>query len=524
MYLQKAQIDNPHVCILFRYTSFIVNIQKTWYDQSINNRNEAVMNSDQNTFHSFGLSKEILQSLRILGYKEPTPIQIKAVPAILSGRDILGRSGTGTGKTAAFSIPICEMVLWEGNLPQALILEPTRELAVQVRLETFHIGRNKRLKVPVVFGGMPVDKQALSLKQKSHIVVGTPGRIMDHVRRGNLMLDEIKYLVIDEADLMLDMGFLDEVKQIMELLPPDRITMLFSATINEEISLLADNYMKNPLSIQIDSDPDINGEITQFFCPVDSGNKYNMLLSVLIVEKPVECMIFCATREMVNTLYRKLLRDGIKCGMLHGELDQRERLRTVDEFRSGRFHLLICTDVAARGIDFDNITHVINYDFPTGKETYVHRIGRTGRNGKSGQAVSMVTPEEMRMQKAVEAFTLQTLQEKIYPDRHTLDEEAYRNDLKKYTQPKERKGAQFQKSITRLSIGGGRKSKMRATDIVGTICNIEGISAEDIGIVDVRDSLTYVEIHNNKGRLVLDELQSRPVKGKIRKVRITRGL
>ncbi|SHJ64377.1 DEAD/DEAH box helicase [Parasporobacterium paucivorans] len=482
------------------------------------------MFSIQNNFSGFGLSQEIIDALTLLRYTEPTQIQKETIPAALEGRDILGKSGTGTGKTAAFAIPICEKVLWEENLPQALILEPTRELAVQVKMEIFHIGRKKRLKVPVVFGGMPVDKQALSLKQKSHIVVGTPGRIMDHVRRGNLQLGSIKYLVIDEADLMLDMGFLDEVQEIIELLPADRMTMLFSATVSSEIDGLVHRYMNNPLSIVVEPESGTTGEISQEVYYAESENKYHILVSVLIRENPQDCMIFCATREMVNTLCHKLGRDKIRCGMLHGELDQKERLKTIDDFRDGRFHYLICTDVAARGIDFDNITHVINYDFPTGKETYVHRIGRTGRKGRSGKAISLVTPEEMKMKQAVEEYTSQPIREMECPDRKRLDEDAFRKKLKENTVLKERKGNVFNKTIMRLSIGGGRKSKMRAVDIVGTICNIDGISAQDIGIIDVRDSLTYVEILNNKGEKVLDELQNKPIKGKVRKVRTTRGM
>jgi superfamily II DNA/RNA helicase len=272
------------------------------------------------------------------------------------------------------------------------------------------------------------------------------------------------------------------------------------------------------------SETETVSQIAQELYFVDSETKYQTLLTLLIQENPKDCMIFCATREMVNTLFHKLSRDKIKCGMLHGELDQRERLQTTEDFRDGRFHYLICTDVAARGIDFDHITHVIHYDFPTGRETYVHRTGRTGRNGSDGKAISLVTIEEKKMVDAVEAYTLQKIEKKVCPNRAELDEDAFWKKQKEKNVRKARKGDVFHKTIMRLSIGGGKKSKMRAVDIVGAICNIDGVSAEDIGIIDVRDSLTYVEILNNKGKIVLDELQNKTIKGKIRKVHITRGL
>ena len=474
-------------------------------------------------FERFKLSPEILETLKLLKYHEPTPIQVEVIPAALEGRDILGKSQTGTGKTAAFAIPICEQVIWDEFLPQALILEPTRELAVQVKAEIFHIGRAKRLKVPVIFGGMPVDKQAVTLKQKSHIVVGTPGRIMDHVRRENLNLSNVRYLVIDEADLMLNMGFIDEVKEIVQLLPKDRKTMLFSATLDDGIIELSNWCMTDPLSIVLEGDEETTIDVSHEIYYALQDEKYECLMKVLMQENPTDCMIFCGTREMVNTLYQKLKRNQIRCGMLHGDLDQRERLRIIDQFREGKFHYLICTDVAARGIDFDNISHVIQYDFPNAKETYIHRAGRTGRNGKSGKAICIATQEEKRKVREVESYAEMKFTENPIPDIGEAVEKKFWAKQKERTELKARKGAIFQETITRLSIGGGKKSKMRAVDIVGTICSLDGIEAEDIGIIDVRESLTYVEILNNKGEDVMERLQDKPIKGKIRKVRLAKG-
>lgn len=477
----------------------------------------------KNQFQTYQLSNEILEALTLLGYKEPTEIQQDVIPVALAGRDIIAKSQTGTGKTAAFSIPICENTQWEENLPQALILEPTRELAVQVKEEIFYIGRKKRLKVPAVFGGFPIDKQIQTLQQKSHIVVGTPGRVMDHIRRGSLNLEKVKYFVIDEADLMLDMGFLEDVKQLMDRIPASRQMMLFSATLGEEVKDLAEESMKNPVEIVKEETEETVSEIEQFFYEAELEEKYDVLVSLLIQENPQQCMIFCDTREMVNVLYRKLKRDHISCGMIHGELDQRERLQNIQNFRTGRFRYLIATDVAARGIDFEEMPLVINYDFPKGRETYVHRVGRTGRNGNIGKAVSLISSEETRMFKTVQAYIGKEIPVKNIPKRSELDEKRFWAEQKKKAVPKAQKGDALEQAITHLVIGGGKKSKMRAVDIVGTLCNIDGMNASDIGIIDVRDSVTHVEILHGKGDMVCQVLQKKPVKGKVRKVNIRRN-
>ncbi|MDD3140450.1 MAG: DEAD/DEAH box helicase [Lachnospiraceae bacterium] len=475
-------------------------------------------------FNQYDLEPEIIEALTMLGYVKPTPIQLEAIPEILLEKDIVGKSQTGSGKTAAFAIPICQMVDWNENAPQALILEPTRELAVQVKEEIFRIGRKKKLKVPVVFGGMPVDKQVLSLKQKAHIVVGTPGRVLDHVRRGSLKLDKIKYLVIDEADLMLDMGFATDVEFVLQSIKPAPVIMLFSATLGEHLTHLIEQYMKAPKIIIIESETETVESVEQIGYFIENDKKFKSLVNLMICDPPENSMVFSGTREMVNVLFRQLKKAGIRCGMLHGEMEQRERLRTIDEFRQGKFHCLITTDVASRGIDFENITHVFNYDFPTNKENYVHRIGRTGRNGKSGKAVSFIQNSEKKMLNAVEEFTGVKITITNLPDKEEIADKKtlFLKKQKEQIVLKAGKGAVFNKTIAKLSIGGGKKSKMRAGDIVGTICAIEGITQEDIGIIDVRDSLTYVEIFNGKGDIVLDALQDKTIKGKVRKVRKTR--
>lgn len=472
-----------------------------------------------NEFQDFGLSIEILEALNGLGYQKPTNIQQEVIPPMLAGKNVVAKAPTGSGKTAAFAIPICENVRWEENAPQALVLEPARELAVQVSQEMFHIGRKKRLKVPAVFGGFPIDKQIRTLKQKSHIVAGTPGRVMDHIRRETLKLSNVQWLVIDEADLMLDMGFIDEVKQILSLVPADCRISLFSATLKPEIRELADEFIPEAVLVMQEAGEEQAPAITEKLYFTSQESKYDTFLDILMDENPQSCMIFCGTREMTNVLFQKLQRKRIFCGMLHGDMEQRERLKTVDAFRRGGFRFLIATDVAARGIDFEEISHVVNYDFPTGKETYVHRIGRTGRNGNSGTAVSLVTEDDQRMLKQVETYLGRELPVTEPPVIGDEKERAFWKFQRIKAERKPEKGEALNEGITRLSIGGGRKSKMRAGDIVGTICSMEGMEASDIGIVDIRDSISYVEILNRKGNHVLDCLQTKPIKGKVRKVR-----
>lgn len=476
-------------------------------------------------FESYALGQEILDALELLQYREPTEIQEKVIPLILKGHNMIAKSKTGSGKTAAFAIPLCEMVSWDDNSPQALVLEPTRELACQVRDEIFHIGRKKRLKVPVVFGGIPMDKQALTLKQKSHIVVGTPGRILDHMRRGTLSVDMIKHLVIDEADLMLNMGFINDMEIIIERLLKRKQTLLFSATIGKELDLLCDKYLKDAVKIEIESETETVDSIEQTGFRIENEDKLNLLYKVLILENPDSCMIFCGTREMVEILYHKLTKEKIRCGMLHGLIDQKERLRTIDAYREGRFRYLIATDVAARGVDFDNVTLVIHYDFPTSKEAYVHRVGRTGRNGKCGKAISFINKDDCNMQSCVEGYTgvpITIMKDGITQRELEEKKQIFMKRQKEKPCLKQRKGAVFHKQIMKLCISGGRKSKLRAGDLVGAICSIEGITVEDIGIIDIRDSLSYVEILNEKGQNVLEGLQTCPIKGKVRKVQKTR--
>lgn len=469
-------------------------------------------------FNEWNLSKEVLEALDKLEYRTPTEIQSMTVGSILLGKDVVARSKTGSGKTLAFGIPICNQVSWEGRYPQAMVLEPTRELAEQVREELFLVGRLKRLKIAALFGGFPIDKQIQTLRQKNHIVVGTPGRILDHLRKQTLILSHIQYVVIDEADLMLDMGFLEDVTAILDAIPNKVQLLLFSATLEEKIKQLTTTYMEDPLFVQIENGELIPSTIKQVVYETTKEEKYRDFKTLLTFYNPEISIIFCATKEMVQVLQQKLKRDGIYPMILHGDQDQKERLEAIRQFSQGKSRILIATDLASRGIDFSKITHVFQYDFPTGKETYVHRIGRTGRNGQAGYAISLVAEEESRMLYAVNQYTDQTLTPILCPEITEKQLEVFTRKQNKPLKRQEARGKALHKEICKIAIGGGRKSKIRTVDIVGAICNIPGITNEDIGIIDVRDSITYVEILNEKGAKVLGALQCKPIKGKVRKV------
>ncbi|TJX13926.1 DEAD/DEAH box helicase [Tissierella creatinini] len=442
------------------------------------------------------------------------------MPSILDNKDIIVKSQTGSGKTAAFAIPICELVDWDENKPQALILTPTRELAIQVKEDIFNIGRFKRLKVAAVYGKAPISNQEKELKQKTHIVVGTPGRIIDHIERGTLDISNIKYLVIDEADEMLNMGFIEQIEAVINSLQGDRVTMLLSATMPLDIEDLCEKYMNSPKFVEIEDENKAVDRIDQERYDVEELDKIKLLKDITIVENPDTCMIFCNTKLVVDEVFSELCRLDYSCEKIHGGMEQRDRLKVMNDFKLGHFRYLIATDVAARGIDVDSITLVINYDIPQDRESYVHRIGRTGRVNKLGKAITFITQKETKFLKDIEEYIEKEIPLKVRPDQETVRDSKEEFEEKINTRPeiKETKGAELDKEILKLHINAGKKTKMRASDIVGTLCSIEGITKDDIGIINIMDISTFVEILNDKGELVFDELQNKAIKGRLRKV------
>lgn len=472
------------------------------------------------SFNDYNLSEEIIKALARLDYENPTEVQAEVIPVALKKRDLVVKSQTGSGKTASFGIPICEMVEWEENKPQALILTPTRELAVQVKEDIENIGRYKRIKAAAVYGKSPFEKQKLELKQKTHIVVGTPGRVLDHIEKGTLALERLQYLIIDEADEMLNMGFIDQVEAIINELPTDRVTMLFSATLPTDVEKLCHKYMKNPVDIEIKATGITTDKIDHSLFIVREDDKLSLLKDVTMVENPDSCIIFCRTKENVDNVFEQLDRSGYDVDKIHGGLVQEDRFAVMNDFKRGEFRYLVATDVAARGIDIENISLVINYDLPLEKESYVHRTGRTGRAGKTGKAITFVTPYEDKFLAEIEKYIGFEIPQIDPPSKEDVSRNKAAFEEKMDTLPplKSDKSAQLNKEIMKLYFNGGKKKKIRAVDFVGTLAKIQGVTADDIGIITIKDNVSYVDILNGKGPLVLKVMRNTTIKGKLLKV------
>lgn len=450
------------------------------------------------------------------------------MPSALKQQDLVVESQTGSGKTVAFGLPLCDGAVWEENKPQALILVPTRELALQVKEDLTNIGRLKRIKVTAVFGKSPFKTQKSELKQKSHVVVGTPGRMLEHLREGTLKVDKVSRLVLDEADEMLNMGFIEEVEEIISHLPQKRQTMLFSATMPAEIERLASFYMEEErIFVRMEKTAENTPKIQQSFIRVEEAHKSSQLLDLLTVENPEASIIFCNTKDAVDTVEKDLSRAGLPVDKLHGGMDQTDRLSVMDDFRSGRIRYLVATDVAARGIDIDHVTHVVNFDVPFEKESFIHRTGRTGRAGKTGLALTLVSEQDQRRWEEVQAYAFKGQSEPIEvfaPSERQVSrfKAAFEKKISQQVAPKKARNKELNKDITKIYFNGGKKKKLRAVDFVGTLTNIQDISADDIGIITIQENVTYIEVLNGKGPYVISEMQDRTVKRKKLKVRKAR--
>ncbi len=369
-------------------------------------------------FAALGLRPETLAALDALGYEEPTPIQREAIPQMIAGRDVLGQAATGTGKTAAFVLPALERIdVGRPATPVALVLVPTRELAMQVSEATFKYGARLGVKVVPIYGGQPIFRQLQLLDRGVHVVVATPGRALDHIGRGSLPLDGVKVVVLDEADEMLDMGFSDDIAAILDATPVERQTVLFSATMPARINAIAKRYQRDPIRIAIGK-----GEVTstkvlvrQSAYIVLRAHKSAALARILDVETPGAALVFCRTRGEVDQLTATMNGRGYRAEALHGGMDQAQRERVISRLRDGTAELLVATDVAARGLDIDTLTHVINYDVPSAAESYVHRIGRVGRAGREGVAITLAEPREQRLLANIERLTKQQISTESVP-------------------------------------------------------------------------------------------------------------
>lgn len=475
-------------------------------------------------FEDFNLDKYIIKALYNLNYKTPSKVQEEVIPRLLKKEDVIVRSKTGSGKTASFAIPICENIDVENNNLQALIVVPTRELALQVKDEVSNIGRLKKIRCSAIFGKQPIKEQIRELKQRVHIVVATPGRIIDHIGRNTINLDDIKYFIIDEVDKMLNKGFIADIEFILNKIPKNSAKGLFSATIDDDIQYICDKYLKKfdildiKYSNVIDTKQIIENKMKSF-----ENEKYKNLKNIIYKENPTSLIIFCNTKDKVKKLYESMKKDGFLVEELHGDMSQDKRIFVIKDFKNNKFNILISTDVAARGIHIDDISLVINYDVPRDKENYIHRIGRTGRKDSYGKAITIFTDKDDKYINEIEeylGYEIKILEELKIDDiakGKIKFEKKYKEILKN------RKNKIIEKNIhsevTKIYINAGKKKKIRVIDIVGAFSNLPSINNEDIGVVEVQDLCSYVDILNYKGEELVKKYKEISIKKKVIKLR-----
>jgi len=461
------------------------------------------------TFADLGLSESSLQALRDVGYESPSPIQEQAIPLVLEGRDVIGQAQTGTGKTAAFGLPIAEYVNPELAEVQALVLTPTRELCIQVTQALRVYGAHKGIDVVAVFGGAPIRTQQAQLRAGGHVVVGTVGRVLDLISRHSLVLHDCRFVVLDEADEMLDLGFLEDVERILSMTPSGRQTALFSATMPPPIRTLADKYMYDPITIEVQAATLTIDTVAQFQLPVEAKGKPDKLVEVLRAERPDQAIVFVRTKIRCDQLFRTLRDRGMNVRALHGDMSQGSRDGVMLAFKSGRVPILVATDVAARGLDISTVTHVVNYDVPTSPDTYVHRIGRTGRVGRSGRAITCVEERQKRELEAIE--------------RHIGTQvAAWAEGAKAPPTPvKERPRRHSKPHITRdgsepsvkLVLGGGRAAGLSVADIVGAVTSATGLDGEAVSDVSVLERFSFLSVPAIEADRVIEALSGRELRG-----------
>ncbi|MGE5703520.1 MAG: DEAD/DEAH box helicase [Clostridia bacterium] len=374
------------------------------------------------SFAAFGFRTEVLQGIEDLYYKEPTSIQTEAIPLIMEGKDVIGQAQTGTGKTAAFVLPILHKLVPGRKDVQALILTPTRELSVQIAAEIEKLGKHLDVNVLSLHGGTDIDKQLSKLKTNVQIVVGTPGRILDHLKRGSLHFGRISTLVLDEADKMLEMGFLDEVAEVLSGTPQQKQVLLFSATMPDAVKKLAGQFMQQPPHIKIEQKQKTVAQIEQLYYVVNQSDKQDALMDLIEMTKPYLAIIFTNTQQRVQHLTGYLKEQGLSAEGLYGDLSQNKREQLMKNFRNIKFQFLVATDIAARGVDVEGVTHVFNYDLPNDTESYIHRVGRTGRAGQTGTAISLVSPRQRSILTRIAKSTNTQIEEKLLTAGRHLDE------------------------------------------------------------------------------------------------------
>lgn len=448
-------------------------------------------------FSTLPLIDELQEVLAEIGFAEATPIQAQALPALLEGRDLIGQSATGSGKTLAFSLPLLQSLDPERRL-QALVLSPTRELSQQVAREIRRLGRKMPgLQVLLLTGGQPLRPQSEALAKGVHVAVGTPGRVLDHLRRGGLDLSALTYLVLDEADRMLDMGFADDMAEVLDACPPDRQTALFSATFPDRIEEMSEAWQRDPVRVTIESAGAEAPDIEQW--AVVSEDKLSALRVILATEQPAACVVFCNLKATVAELHESL--PGSAC--LHGDLEQSDRDRILAKFRNGSARVLVATDVAARGLDVQGLDLVVNFDLPK-SDVYVHRVGRTGRAGKAGKAVSLATSQEK--------YKLKHLSQDLGLQ---LEVRALDLSADKYEDSDTAPADLAASAMATLFIGGGRKEKVRPGDILGALTGeAGGFQGTQIGKIEIHDHFAYVAVESRISEAALVRLREGKIKGR----------
>ncbi|MCL6611930.1 MAG: DEAD/DEAH box helicase [Peptococcaceae bacterium] len=509
-----------------------------------------------------------------MGFEEPTPIQSRAIPLLNGGRDVIGQAQTGTGKTAAFGIPIVEKLNMREGV-QALVVTPTRELAVQVAEEISRIGRYRRVRTLPVYGGQSIDRQIRALQQGVQVVIGTPGRLLDHLRRKTLRLDRVRMVVLDEADEMLDMGFIEDVEAILKSTPENRQTLLFSATMPKEVQDLARNYLKDPEFVTVSRGSITVPQIDQVYYETKERSKVDTIARLLDTLDISKAIVFCRTKRGVDDLVSKMEARGYPVAGLHGDMSQYQRNQVMRRFRNSQVEVLVATDVAARGLDIENVSHVINFDLPQDVEFYVHRIGRTGRAGKAGKAVTLVTPRDYPQLRLIEKLTGTRIRREHLPDpadmierqkeglkeriRLVIEEgklgyyRAMVDPLLDEYDPVDVAAAALKMffdpgsdgpeaadageagpevslkhtgagpGMVRLFVSIGRSDNVRPAELVRIICDETGIPADLVGDIRIYDRFTFIEVPEEWANCVIGCMHRQTVKGRRVVVQPARG-
>ena len=462
------------------------------------------------TFADLGLAETTLAALRDVGYETPSPIQEQAIPELLAGRDVIGQAQTGTGKTAAFGLPMVEYVDPEVPEVQALVLTPTRELCIQVTQALRAYGQTKGVDVVAVFGGAPIRTQQAQLRAGGHIVVGTVGRVLDLISRHSLVLHDTRYVVLDEADEMLDLGFLEDVERILAQTPSGRQTALFSATMPPPIRALADRYLYDPVLVAVKAATLTIDTVEQFQLPVETRDKATKLVEVLRAERPDQAIVFVRTKIRCDQLYRTLRDGGMNVKALHGDMSQGSRDGVMLAFKAGRLPILVATDVAARGLDISSVTHVVNYDVPTSPDVYVHRIGRTGRVGRSGRAITFVEARQKRELEAIERH----IKTSIAP----WEKGAHVAPAHLEAPPRRHSKPQVSRngdgSYAKLVAGAGRSAGLRVADLVAAVTRATGLDGEAIRDVKVLERFALLSVPEDEVDRVIDAVDGTEVAGR----------